>query len=80
MAMSENDLRVTRALWALRAYLDAVHTKPISMPVPRQKRDVDHVTDLLTDLMHYCHGGEYKFDVCLKNARINFEAETEEAE
>lgn len=80
MTKRENDRRVTRALWALRAYLEAVQSPPISRQAARGKQDVDHVSDLLTDLMHYCRGSEYTFDDCLKNARINFKAETEETE
>lgn len=74
--MTENDRRVTRALWALRAYVEAVKATPISPPAMRIKQDADHVSDLLADLMHYCDGGEYSFDDCLKTARINFKSET----
>ena len=78
MTKFDNDRRVTRALWALRAYVEAVHSPPISPPILPVKKDRDHVSDLLTDLMHYCDSGEYTFDDCLKNARINFKAETED--
>ena len=80
MTKFDNDRRVTRALWALRAYAGAVKLPGLSPPPMREEQDVDHVSDLLTDLMHYCVGGEYTFDDCLKNARINFKAETEESE
>ena len=80
MTARENDRRVTRALWALRAYVEAVKAPPISPTVFGVKQDQDHVSDLLADLMHYCLGSEYTFDDCLKNARINFNAETEGAE
>ena len=66
MSRSANDRRVTRALWALRAYVEAVHSPPISPPILPVKKDRDHVSDLLADLMHYCLGGEYTFDDCLK--------------
>ncbi|MEQ1888072.1 MAG: hypothetical protein ABL951_02695 [Alphaproteobacteria bacterium] len=75
MSKCENDRLVTRALWALRAYVDAVKSPPISPPVMQKKQDADHVSDLLTDLMHYCNGGEYSFDDCLRTAQINFNAE-----
>ena len=77
--MTENDRRVTRALWALRAYVDAVKARPISPPVMPKKQDADHVSDLLADLMHYCDGGEYSFADCLRTAQINFEAEKNES-
>ena len=73
-----NDSSVTRVLWALRAYVEAIHVRPICPPFTQNKKDVDHVSDLLTDLMYYCLGGEYSFDDCLKNARLNFKAETKE--
>lgn len=78
MTKLENDRRVTRALWALRAYVEAVKAPPISPPVMREKQDADHVSDLLADLMHYCNGGEYSFADCLRTAQINFNAEKNE--
>ena len=73
---------VTRALWAIQAYvLAARKPPPIIVEESRlahAQKLPDHVSDLLADLMHYCNGGEYSFDACLKNARINFEAERAE--
>ena len=48
MTASENDRRVTRALWALRAYVEAIKAPPIS-PVFGVNRDQDYVSDLLAD-------------------------------
>ena len=79
MTKFDNDRRVTRALWALRAYVEATEAPPISPHDMRGKQDVDHVPDLLADLMHYCDGGEYSFADCLRTAQINFEAEKNES-
>ena len=82
MSRSANDRRVTRALWAIQAYvLSARKPPPIIVEGSRlesAQKLPDHVSDLLADLMHYCLGSEYTFDDCLKNARINFKAETED--
>lgn len=78
MTKFDNDRRVTRALWVLRAYVEAVKAPPISPPVMPKKQDADHVSDLLADLMHYCDGGEYSFTDCLRAAQINFNAEKNE--
>jgi hypothetical protein len=36
------------------------------------------VSDLLADIMHFCHQDELDFEDFLRTARMNFEAEVEE--
>jgi hypothetical protein len=36
------------------------------------------ITDVLTDLMHYCHLEELDFSICLQNAQWNFNEELKE--
>lgn len=73
---AKNEKSVTRALWTLRAYVYEVsqfHPNQRSKATEEELYvKIDHVSDLLTDLMHYCHGGEYSFADCLRNAQINF--------
>ncbi|MCK9994028.1 MAG: hypothetical protein Dbin4_02548 [Alphaproteobacteria bacterium] len=84
--MTPNQIRekaVTRALWAIQAYvLSSRKPPPIIVEESRlahAQKLPDHVSDLLTDLMHYCDGGEYSFADCLRTAQINFEAEKNES-
>ena len=79
MTKFDNDRRVTRALWALRAYVEATEAPPISPHDMRGKQDANHVSGLLTDLMYYCRVHEIDFWAGVVRARINFEAEKNES-
>ncbi len=52
--------------YCLEAYPDTVHGIEI---------DDEIITDLLTDLQHFCQHNGHDFDTCLNMARHNFEAE-----
>jgi hypothetical protein len=69
MATPTNKQRCTRAHLALLATTD------------RQELDADPksaVTDILTDLQHWCHRNEIQFDTCLRIARDHFSVESGE--
>ena len=75
---------VTRALWAIQAYvLAARKPPPIIVEESRlahAQKLPDHVSDLLADLMHYCAAHKIDFDDQLRLCRLHFKAETEEPE
>ena len=75
---AKNEKAVTRAVWTLRAYVNETQAgRPTtSRYEPDRYRTENYVSELLADLMHYCHGGRDSFEDCLKTARINFKEET----
>lgn len=69
MKARTNDERADKALDALAHYAD----------ICNDRVDGTDVVDLLTDLMHLCDREEVDFDMALRDAQMNFEAECEEA-
>ena len=60
-----------RSMRAMEAY-QAISLLPDS----DKQSDKENVTDLLTNLMHYCNFNGVEFNRCLSNAALHYNAET----
>jgi hypothetical protein len=59
----DNEVRINRAITALETYSEA------------EEDLTSRISDLLTDLMHFCKQQGVDFQGCLLSAEINFESE-----
>jgi len=69
----ENEIRGNRAEDTLGYYAATIKQEP-------HEPTRDNLTDLLTDLMHFCEVDRIDFEACLRMAEINFGAELGESE
>ena len=65
-----NEERADRIGCVMQSYCLALEERDFN-------NDQDDITDLLTDLMHFCQLNEYDFEESLRMARIHYEAEKE---
>jgi hypothetical protein len=66
-----NETRAHRADEALSYYVQ----EQLGEAVYSQESLGEHVTDLLSDLMHFCQSKDIGFDQCLRMAKLHYEAE-----